>query len=92
MTPVRTCRGCGCTELRACTDQRGPCWWVDADLCSHCETPAVLIIDDYVAEPDDECPNCGGEGVVYCCFEEFACIDPEGGCEDCEQSCDWCRP
>lgn len=40
---------------------------------------------------DDGCPNCGGEGVIYSCFEEFACVDPEGGCDLCERRCDWCR-
>ena len=43
-------------------------------------------------EYDNPCPNCGGEGVVYICFEDFACIDPEGGCELCERPCDWCKP
>lgn len=41
---------------------------------------------------DEECPNCGGEGYVYDCFEEFACIDPEGGCDLCMRRCDWCNP
>jgi len=41
---------------------------------------------------DDVCPNCGGEGVVYCCEEEYACIDPESGCDLCERRCDWCNP
>ena len=50
----------------------------------HFDMPSV---DD-----DDCCPNCGGEGVVYCCEEEWACIDPEGGCDLCERRCDWCRP
>lgn len=36
---VRRCRQCRCTEIRACVDDRGPCWWVDADLCSHCADP-----------------------------------------------------
>lgn len=45
--------------------------------------------DDFA---DDCCPNCGGEGVVYSCFEEWACIDPESGCDYCERPCDWCRP
>lgn len=48
-----------------------------------------LTADDL--DDDEDCPNCGGEGVVYCCFEEFACLDPEGGCDDCERRCDWCR-
>lgn len=38
-----------------------------------------------------ECWNCHGEGIVYSCFEEFACIDPEGGCDDCVQRCDVCE-
>lgn len=41
---------------------------------------------------EDECPNCNGEGYVYVCFEEWACIDPEGGCDLCMRRCDWCRP
>jgi len=46
--------------------------------------------EDYL-EPDPvECWNCGGEGYVSSCFEEFACIDPEGGCEECERRCDVC--
>lgn len=32
----RTCRVCGCTDSTACVDDRGPCWWVETDLCSHC--------------------------------------------------------
>jgi hypothetical protein len=41
---------------------------------------------------DDTCPNCGGEGVVYCCQDEIGCVDPESGCNLCERRCDWCRP
>lgn len=41
---------------------------------------------------DDYCPNCGGEGVIYMCHSEYACIDPEGGCDMCERRCDWCQP
>lgn len=51
------------------------------------------IVDNDVFDPSDEyCPNCGGEGIVYSCFEEWACVDPESGCDLCEQRCDWCRP
>lgn len=32
--PVRTCRGCGCTDDYGCD---GGCWWVSADLCSECQ-------------------------------------------------------
>lgn len=31
------CRICGCTENNACITDRGPCWWVEDDLCSACE-------------------------------------------------------
>ena len=32
-----TCRGCGCWEYGACYDvDAGACWWIEADLCSHC--------------------------------------------------------
>lgn len=40
----------------------------------------------------DCCPNCGGDGVVYSCFDECACVDPESGCDECERACDWCKP
>lgn len=43
-------------------------------------------------EADEECSNCGGEGWVAACFQEFACIDPEGGCDECTRRCDWCNP
>ncbi|RKQ95460.1 hypothetical protein [Maricaulis maris] len=36
---TRACRQCGCTEIRACVDERGPCWWAEPDLCSHCAAP-----------------------------------------------------
>ncbi len=38
MFDERACRRCGCTQYNACVDRRlGPCWWVDEDLCSHCD-------------------------------------------------------
>jgi hypothetical protein len=40
---------------------------------------------------DDQCGNCFGRGWVASCFEEFACIDPEEGCDDCLRPCDWCN-
>lgn len=40
---------------------------------------------------DNGCPNCGGEGFYADCFEEYACIDPEGGCDLCMRRCDWCN-
>lgn len=36
-----------------------------------------------------DCWNCDG-GYVAHCFEEFACIDPESGCDDCLRKCDVC--
>ena len=33
-----TCRNCGCWEYDACWDEEmGACWWVDEELCSHCD-------------------------------------------------------
>ena len=32
--------------------------------------------DYYGDGPDLYCPNCGGDGVIYSCFEEWACVDP----------------
>ena len=50
----------------------------------------TLELDDLF---DDaiECWQCNGDGVMYSCFEEFACIDPEGGCDVCERRCDICK-
>lgn len=39
---------------------------------------------------DDQCWNCDGDGYVYSCFEEYACVDPESGCEECAQRCPEC--
>ena len=47
---------------------------------------------DYDDQLDGDCPNCMGEGYYYDCFEEWACIDPEGGCDLCRHRCDWCQP
>lgn len=47
---------------------------------------------DYDPYDDEECSNCGGEGIVYMCHTEYACIDPEGGCDECARRCDWCQP
>lgn len=34
-----SCHHCGCTDMQACVDERGPCWWVEPGLCSHCAWP-----------------------------------------------------
>jgi hypothetical protein len=52
-----------------------------------------LTEDDFCDEGEGaECWNCGGEGVIYSCFEEYACLDPEGGCDACERRCEVCAP
>lgn len=48
--------------------------------------------EDDFADDEPDCWNCGGEGVIYSCFEEYACIDPESGCDLCERRCEVCRP
>lgn len=38
---VRTCRVCGCTDTDCsqCIEKDGhPCWWIEDDLCSSCES------------------------------------------------------
>ncbi len=35
----RTCRVCGCWEMRACD---GACWWEEEDLCSACVLEETL--------------------------------------------------
>ena len=36
-TAVQTCKICGCTKDDPCDHEKlGMCWWVKADLCSHC--------------------------------------------------------
>jgi len=37
---IRACRVCGCTTKRPC--QSG-CYWIDADLCSRCEGPPLIL-------------------------------------------------
>lgn len=48
--------------------------------------------DGWGESEDGDCWNCGGEGFVSNCFEEYACIDPEGGCDACERRCEVCNP
>lgn len=46
--------------------------------------------NDFYDEPDSDCANCGGEGVVYDCIDG-QCIDAEYGCDLCASKCDWCN-
>ena len=46
--------------------------------------------DDYFDNGD--CWNCGGEGFVSSCFSEYACVDPDAGCDLCTRRCDICSP
>lgn len=39
--------------------------------------------DHYDDFDDGDCPECHGEGFVSSCVSEYACIDPEGGCDLC---------
>ncbi len=48
------------------------------------------------SDDNDECPNCGGLGIVAGCFED-TCFGVGCNPEDAEyccapQRCDWCRP
>jgi hypothetical protein len=48
---------------------------------------------DYDHDFDDgQCSNCDGEGYVAMCMTEYACVDPEYGCDQCMVLCDWCKP
>lgn len=68
--------------------------------CERCDRPSKhgrlcnsCIADDYddYDQGDDSCYECGGEGFVSDCFEEWACVDPEGGCDLCTRRCDLCH-
>lgn len=47
--------------------------------------------DDFDDGFQDDCWNCAGEGFVSDCWEEYACLDPEGGCDLCTRRCDVCQ-
>lgn len=46
---------------------------------------------DYDDHMDGGCYECGGEGFVSDCVEEWACIDPEYGCDYCTRRCPLCN-
>jgi ribA/ribD-fused uncharacterized protein len=41
VTDRRVCRECGCTAADACITTAGPCYWVEADICSACAAEVV---------------------------------------------------
>lgn len=45
---------------------------------------------DSYDDDDADCHACGGEGVVANCFEPFACMHPDEGCDLCMRRCEWC--
>lgn len=47
-------------------------------------------VDQRLNPSGEDCPECGGEGYISDCFEEFACLDPESGCADCTRRCRGC--
>lgn len=56
------------------------------------ETERAVEADYLEDREDNDCWQCGGEGFVVNCFEEYACVDPEGGCDLCTTRCDVCSP
>ena len=56
------------------------------DLCGSC------IAYDMDFDEDVGCYECGGEGFVSDCVEEWACVDPEYGCDYCTRRCPLCHP
>lgn len=81
----------GVARLRSASPSRGPL----ATTEQPSDAPHPNYIDpaepfEYDDSEDDGCPNCGGEGFYANCMEEWACVDPEGGCDLCMRKCDWC--
>ena len=64
--------------------------------CQHSTKFNGLCTDCMLAELEDhddgDCWQCDGQGYTYDCFEEYACVDPEGGCDLCMRRCDVCKP
>lgn len=91
--------GAGISGPCRCTCDQPDCdrvyWWIDVVCCLSMTTNNTQADarEDYDDDWDNEtCWQCDGEGFVYDCFEEYACIDPEGGCDLCMSRCDICRP
>lgn len=40
----RVCRVCGCSDDSACySEEMGFCWWIEKDLCSHCDAETIAM-------------------------------------------------
>jgi hypothetical protein len=65
---------------------RGPMASLTHAECSKCGGTNCQQVEP---PSDDECPNCGGDGVTYDCIDGM-CVDSESGCDLCERKCDWC--
>lgn len=70
-----------------------------SETCPSCGGPSkfegrcgACIAADYDDYEDDGCYECGGEGFVSDCVEEWACVDPEYGCDYCTRRCPLCNP
>lgn len=37
-----------------------------------------------------DCWQCDGEGFIAHCWEEWACLHPDDGCDQCRRKCDIC--
>lgn len=66
----RACRRCGCRQDAACFDAGGACWWVEADLCSHCAEPDPAKRPpprgfEHRGEPLDVDCGLGPDGLCY---------------------------
>lgn len=55
-------------------------------------TVGIPDADDYDDWHDEGCYECGGEGFISDCVEEWACVDPEYGCDYCTRRCPLCNP
>ena len=73
----------------------------DRKTCERCDTRinhahgglcSACIADDVDYDDNGDCWNCGGDGFVSSCFEEYACIYPDEGCDQCTRRCDVCNP
>ncbi len=53
------------------------------------DKPQVCPPDDHNEYDELECPECGGEGFVFGCFDG-CCLDADIGCDDCTRPCPVC--